>query len=69
MHRIDCEKMKQEGHDGLEMLHWLICKIHSPQTLQYLGIGSKHKNPKTGLKLVAILLMFSNKNISKYFTV
>ena len=61
--------MEQEGHDGPEMLHWLTRKIHSHQTLQYLGIGPKHKNPKTRLKLVAILLMFSNNTISKYFTV
>ena len=24
-------------------LHWLICEIPSYQTLQYLGIGLKHK--------------------------
>ena len=34
--------------------------------LQYLGIGLKLKIPKTRLKLVAIVLMFSNKKISLY---
>ena len=37
---------KQEGHDGPVSLHWLICKIPSYQTLQYLGIGLKQKTPK-----------------------
>ena len=37
---------KQEGHDGPVWLHWLICKIPSYQTLQYLGTGLKHKTPK-----------------------
>ena len=36
---------KQEGHDGPVSLHWLICEIHSYQTLHYLGIGLKHKTP------------------------
>ena len=36
---------KQEGHDGLVSLHWLIREIHSYQTLHYLGIGLKHKTP------------------------
>ena len=40
-----CEKRKQEGHDGPVSLHWLICEIHSYQTLHYLGIGLKHKTP------------------------
>ena len=34
---------KQEGHDGPVPLHWLIREIPSYQTLQYLGIGLKHK--------------------------
>ena len=38
--------MKQEGHDGPISFYWLICKIPSYQTLQYLGIGLKHKTPK-----------------------
>ena len=38
---------EQEGHDGPVFLHWLICKILSYQTLQYLGIGLKHKTPMT----------------------
>ena len=29
---------KQEGHDGPVLLHWLICKILSYQTLKQLGI-------------------------------
>ena len=33
-------------HDDPVSLHWLICKIPSYQTLQYLGIGLKHKSPK-----------------------
>ena len=37
---------KQEGHDGPVSLHWLIHKIPSYQTLQYLGIGLK-QNLKT----------------------
>ena len=37
---------KLEGHDGPVSLHWLICEILSYQTLQYLGIGLKHKTPK-----------------------
>ena len=36
---------KQEGHDDPVSLHWLICEIHSYQTLHYLGIGLKHKTP------------------------
>ena len=36
---------EQEGHDGPVSLHWLICEIHSYQTLHYLGIGLKHKTP------------------------
>ena len=36
-------KCKQEGHDGPVSLHWLIFKIPSYQTLQYLGIGLKNK--------------------------
>ena len=64
----DCvvtEKKKQEGHNDPVLLHWLIYKIPSYQTLQYLGIGLKHKTTKTGLKFVAIILMFSNKKILK----
>ena len=29
----------------------------------------KHKTPKTGLKLVAIVLIFRSKNISRDFTI
>ena len=36
---------EQEGHDGLVSLHWLIRETPSYQTLQYLGIGLKHKTP------------------------
>ena len=36
---------KQEGHDVPVSLHWLICEIHSYQTLHYLGIGLKHRTP------------------------
>ena len=35
--------VEQEGHDGPASLHWLISKIPSYKTLQYLGIGLKHK--------------------------
>ena len=59
---------KQRGHDGPVSLHWLIRKISSYQTLQYLESGLKRKTPKTGLKLVAIVVMFNNK-ISKDFTI
>ena len=55
----------QEGHDGPVSLHWLIHKIPSYQTLQYL----KHKTSKTGLKLIVIVLMFSNTKIFKDFTI
>ena len=54
---------------GPVSLHWLIRKIASYQTLQYFGIGIKHKTPETGLKLVAILLMSSNKKISTDSTI
>ena len=37
---------QQEGHDGRISLHWLMSKIPSSQTLQYLGIGLKLKTPK-----------------------
>ena len=57
----------QEGNDGPESLHWLIRKIPSYQTLQYLGIGPKNRTPKKA-KLVAIVLIFSNKKILKDFT-
>ena len=40
------KNIKQEGHDGHASLHWLIHKILSYQTLQYFGIGFKHKTPK-----------------------
>ena len=39
------EKGKQEGHDGPVSLHWLIREIPSYQTIQYMGIGLKHKTP------------------------
>ena len=51
---------KKEDHDGPVLLHWLIHKIPSYQTIQYLEIDLKHK---IGLKLVAIVL-----KISKDFT-
>ena len=38
-------KTIQEGHDGPVTLHWLIHEIPSYQTLQYVGIGLKHKTP------------------------
>ena len=41
----DPQRKNQEGHDGPVSLHWLICEIHSYQTLHYLGIGLKHKTP------------------------
>ena len=66
-HKLDVS-LKQEGHDGPISLHWLIRKIPSYQTLQYLGIGLKQKTPKTGLKLEAIILMFINTKISKDFS-
>ena len=62
-------KNKQEGHDGPVSLHWLIHKIPLYQTLQNLGISLKQKTPKTGLQLVAIVLMFSNKKIFIVFTI
>ena len=37
---------KQEDYDGPVSLHWLIRKIPSYQTLQYLELGLKHKTPK-----------------------
>ena len=52
------KERQQEGHDDPVLLHWLIRKIPSYQTLQYSGIALKHKTPKTGLKLVVIALMF-----------
>ena len=42
---IEDKKSKQEGHDGPVSLHWLLPEIPSYQTLQYLGIGLKHKTP------------------------
>ena len=36
---------KKGGHDGPVSLHWLIREIPSYKTLQYLGIGLKHKTP------------------------
>ena len=56
---LNCLKDKHFAiykYDGPVSLHWLICKILSYQTFQYLGIGLKHKTPKTGLKLVSIIL-------------
>ena len=38
-------EIKQEGHDGPVSLHWLIRDIPSYQTIQYMGIGLKHKTP------------------------
>ena len=60
------KNLEQEGHDGPVSLLWLIRKIPSYQTFQYLGISLKHNTPTTGLKLVAVVLMFSNKKISLY---
>ena len=40
---------QQEGHDGPVSFQWLIREIPSYQTLQYLGIGLKHKTPKKDL--------------------
>ena len=62
-------KKEQKGHDGPVLLHWLIHKIPSYQTLLYLGIGLEKQDSKEGLKLVAIVLMFRNKKISKDFTI
>ena len=39
-------QVQQEGYGGPVSLHWLIREIPSYQTLQYLGIGLKHKTPK-----------------------
>ena len=39
---------EQEGHNGPVSLHWLLREIPSYQTLQYLGIGLKHKTPNKG---------------------
>ena len=61
-------KSKQKGHDAPVSLHWLIREVHSYQTLHYLGIGLK-QDLLQGLKLVAIVLMFRNKKISKDFTI
>ena len=36
---------EQEGHDGPVSLHWPIREIPSYQTIQYMGIGLKHKTP------------------------
>ena len=38
--------VEQEGHYDPLSLDWLICKIPSYQTLQYLGIGLKHNTHK-----------------------
>ena len=62
-------ELKKEGHDGPVSLHWLIIEFLSHQTLQYLGIGLKEKTHKTGLKLVAIVLWFSNMKISIDFSI
>ena len=67
--KLYIQEPQQEGHDGTVSLHWLILEIHSYQTLHYLGIGLKHKTPLQGLKLVAIVLIFSNKKISQDFTI
>ena len=41
-----CElENEQEGYDSPVSLHWLIRKIPSYQTLQFLGISLKHKTP------------------------
>ena len=39
------EFKNKEGYDASVSLHWLIREIPSYQTLQYLGIGLKHKTP------------------------
>ena len=43
---IAYKKKKTRRGDGLVSLHWLIRKIPSYQTLQYLGIGLKHERTK-----------------------
>ena len=59
---------EQEGHDDPVSLHWLIRKIPTYQTLQYLGIGLK-QDPYEGLKLITVVHMFSKKKISKDFII
>ena len=44
---IKAKQIRQEGHDGPVSFYWLIHKLPSYQTLQYLGIGLKHMIPKT----------------------
>ena len=39
---------KQEGYDGPVSLDWLICKIPSYQTLQYLGNISPQRKTTIG---------------------
>ena len=41
---------------------------HLGGAFQYFGIAPKYKTPQEGLKLIAIVLMFSKEKISKYFT-
>ena len=59
---------KQEGRNGPVSRHWLICEIGSYQALK-TGISFKQKTPKKELKLVAMVLMFSNTKISKNFRI
>ena len=55
--------LKQDDCDGPVLLHWQIHKIPTCQT-----IGFECNTPETGLKLVVLVLMVSNKRISKDFT-
>ena len=59
------EIFRTTGQDGPVSLHWLICKIPIRQTEQYLGNWFENETPETGLKLVALVLLFSKKRISK----
>ena len=44
-HILTHTKQPHEGYDGPVSIHWLIRKIPSYQTLQYLGTGLKHYTP------------------------
>ena len=47
---------------------WYVKSLHTKH-YNTCAIGLKHKTPKTGLKLAALVLMFSNKKISKDFPI
>ena len=66
LNKISCNKRAMMAQHCSSSLYVTIPPSY--QTLKYLGIGLKHKTPNTGLKVMAIVLMFSNK-ISKYFTI